>query len=135
MGKAHKLPFGVKFEKSFHIVEIIRSDVMGKLEFSYPDGFQYVCTFLVDNSRYTFIVFPRHYDEVPEACEMVLQKLGQSRISKLKLATFSSKKTKLQYILTGQKSTNRFQNELERKTWRKLSLVPKHLSTMQFQKE
>lgn len=79
MQEAHKLLFHGKFERNTRVEEIIQSDVMG-IEMSYPDRFQYVCTFLDDHSRYTSILFLRHRDEVSEACEMVLHKLVESQI-------------------------------------------------------
>lgn len=53
---------------------------MGKLEFSFPDRFQYVCKLLDDYFRHTFFVFLRHRDEASAACDMDLHELGQTQL-------------------------------------------------------
>lgn len=55
LGKAHKLPFTGKFLRSPAVGDIIHSDIMGKLEPSFPFRFQYIATFLDDHSRYLLL--------------------------------------------------------------------------------
>lgn len=80
LGKAHKLPFHGKFNRASHLGEKVHSDIVGKMCLSFPDRYQYVCTFLDDHSRYTFLAFFHHRDEVSNAFKMVA-----GRFSKLKL--------------------------------------------------
>jgi len=72
LGKAHKLPFHGHFQKTSRIGEVIHSDIVGKLDLSYPSRYRYVCTFLDDFSRYTFIAFLRSRDEVKDAFQQVI---------------------------------------------------------------
>jgi len=55
LGKAHKLPFPGHFRRTSKVGELVHSDIMGKLEPSFPDRFRYVSTFLDDHSRYVLI--------------------------------------------------------------------------------
>lgn len=55
LGNAHKLPFQAHFERASRVGELVHSDVVGKIEMSYLDDYQYACTLLDDHSRYTFI--------------------------------------------------------------------------------
>ena len=57
LGKAHKLPFHGHFEQCNCPGEIVHSDVVGKLEPSFPDGYRYFATFMDGHSRYLFVAF------------------------------------------------------------------------------
>lgn len=74
IGKAHKLPFTVKFKTTSTIREIVLSDIVGKLTISFPDRFQYVCTFMHDYSRYTYLAFFTRRSEVSEAFKTIARK-------------------------------------------------------------
>lgn len=67
LGKAHKLPFLGKFKRATRIGEVVHSDIVGKLTPSFPDGYRYVCTFLDDYSRHTYISMFRRRSELPSA--------------------------------------------------------------------
>lgn len=57
MGKAHKLYFPGHFDHAAEVGEILRSDIMGPLELSFPDKYKYVSTFNDDHFRYTLVGF------------------------------------------------------------------------------
>lgn len=57
LGKAHSLPFPGHFSRAENIGEVIHSDIMGPLEYSFPDGYKYVSTFMDECSRFLFAGF------------------------------------------------------------------------------
>lgn len=59
LGKAQKLPFSGNFRRASTVGEAVNSDIVGKLNISDPDRYQFVCTFLDDHSRYTHLAFLR----------------------------------------------------------------------------
>lgn len=76
LGKAHKLPFSSHFKQMSTVGELVHSDMMGSLEMSFPDRFRYVCTFIDDFSRYTFLGFLRNKSDLLQAFEMVKTKFN-----------------------------------------------------------
>ena len=86
MGKAHKLPFPGHFERAAAPGKIVHSDIVGPLEPSYPDQYRYVVTFLDDHSRYLFVGFMCHRNELYEIFESVcamFESIGGIKISSL----------------------------------------------------
>lgn len=73
--KAHKLPFPGRFERATQVGEIIRFDIFGKLEMSYPYCYRYVCAFLDDYSRFTFLGFLQSRVQLNTTFNMVTTKL------------------------------------------------------------
>ena len=55
LGKAHKLAFLGHFNRAEVVGDFLHSDIVGPLELSFPDKYNYVSTFLDDHSRYTLI--------------------------------------------------------------------------------
>lgn len=55
LGKAQKLPFTGHFKLYRNVGKIFHSDIVGPLELSFPDRFQYVSTFVDDHSRNLFV--------------------------------------------------------------------------------
>jgi len=76
LGKAHKLPFNSHFKPTSSIGEIVHSDIMGKLEISFPNRYRYVCPFIDGFSRYTFLGFLHKRSDLPEALELVQTKMA-----------------------------------------------------------
>lgn len=50
LGRFHKLPASGQFERTSRVGQTIYSDIVGKLEMSYPGLYRYVCTFLDDHA-------------------------------------------------------------------------------------
>lgn len=71
LGKAHKQPFSGQFHPASIIGEIVHSDIVGKLEMSFPDHYRYFCTFLDDFSRYSFIGLLHNRSDLQEAFTMM----------------------------------------------------------------
>ena len=109
MGKAHKLPFHGHFQKSENVGDIIHSDVVGPLSLSFPDRFRYVCTFMDDHSRYTFLAFLRHRSEVGEAFRTFKTKMDKMKIISNRLS--SSERLSILHS-DGAKEYKRLENEL-----------------------
>ncbi|MBW5416393.1 GAG-pre-integrase domain-containing protein, partial [Pseudomonas sp. MAG002Y] len=53
LGKAHKLPFPGHFNRADAVGDILHSDIVGPLELSFPDKYNYFYTIHDDQSRYT----------------------------------------------------------------------------------
>ena len=86
LGKAHKLPFHGHFEQCNSPGEIVHSDVVGKLEPSYPDGYRYFATFMDGHSRYLFVAFMVNRSDLYDSFDAVstmFQKLGGVPIKSL----------------------------------------------------
>lgn len=84
LGKAHKLPFHNHFQQTSEIGEVVHSDIVGKLDLSYSDGYKYVCTFLDDYSRLTFPGFLKYRSDLQQAFNAVSTKFenfGYTKIS------------------------------------------------------
>ena len=84
MGKAHKLPFPGHFEPAKELGEVVHSDILGPLEPSFPDRFQYASTFLDGYSRYTFVGNMRHRSDLYAVFKGVtkkFQELGGAKIN------------------------------------------------------
>lgn len=64
LGKAHKLPFSGQFKRTENVGELVHSDIMGKLEPSFPDNFRYIATFLDDHSRYLLLACMKKRDDL-----------------------------------------------------------------------
>lgn len=62
--KAQRLLFPGYFEDAEKVGSIVHSDILGKLEPSFPDKFKYVSTFMDAKSRYTFVGMMCHRSEV-----------------------------------------------------------------------
>lgn len=75
LGKAHKLPFTKNFRRELAVGQIMHSNIMGKLTMSYPDRYQYVCTFLDYHSRYTLLTFLFDKSDVHNAFQKMLIKM------------------------------------------------------------
>lgn len=75
LGKAKKLPFIGHFGRADKVAEIVHSDIVGKLEPSYPHNHRYIGTFIDDYSRYTFVGFLKHKSDIKEAFYQFLYRL------------------------------------------------------------
>jgi len=64
LGKAHKLPFTGQFQRKSAVGDLVHSDIMGKLEPSFPDKFRYISTFLDDHSRYLLVACMNTRDDI-----------------------------------------------------------------------
>ena len=60
MGKAHKLPFPGHFEVAEQVGDTVHSDIVGKIEPSFPDRFRDASTFVDGHSRYPMVGFMQH---------------------------------------------------------------------------
>lgn len=76
MGKAHTLPFLGHIERASRVGKTVYSDVVGELELSIPDRFQYLCPFLEDHLRYTFLRFLSTRIGVNKAFSMMISRLS-----------------------------------------------------------
>lgn len=54
---AHKLPFFRPFCTALAVGQIMHFDIVSKFTMSYPDRYQYECTFFDDHSCYTLLAF------------------------------------------------------------------------------
>lgn len=79
MGKAHKLPFPGHFMKAERVGQKVHSDIVGKIDASFPAGSRYICTFLDDFSRFTFVTFLRRKSDVKEALKGFVSFLESSQ--------------------------------------------------------
>lgn len=84
LGKAHKLPFPGHFQRAHAVGDIVHSDTVGPLVWSFPANFKYACTFMDDYSRYLVIACMGARSQLSEAYEKVSAKffsIGGVRIS------------------------------------------------------
>lgn len=83
LGKAHKLPFHSHFKQTSSVGELVHSDIMGKLEMSYPNRYRYVCTFTDDFSRYTYLGFLHRKSDLLAAFEQIQDKFSKIILGKV----------------------------------------------------
>lgn len=84
MGNVPKQTFPGHFSRESAVREIIHSDNVGNPEPSFPNRFQYVCTFIDDHSRYTLLEFLRTQDELNKAFSMMASEFSRiAQYSKL----------------------------------------------------
>lgn len=74
-GKAHKLPFVGIFALASNVGEIFRSDIVGEVDASFPEGFKYFFTFIDNHSWSTFVAFLHPEGETQTAFAKVLPKI------------------------------------------------------------
>lgn len=72
-----KVPLQGHFERAPKVGETIPSDIVGKLEFSSPDGFIYVVPFVADRSRYTILGVVKSHGDLPIVFSSIAPKLKQ----------------------------------------------------------
>lgn len=65
-GKAHQLPYKESKFRAKEPLELVHSDVLGKIKQPSTRGYQYLLTFIDDFSRYVWVYFLKHKDEVFE---------------------------------------------------------------------
>lgn len=86
LGKAHRFSFHSQFEHAISVGGILHSDIVGKVEPSYPDRLQYISTFLYDHSRYTLIGFMKHRSNISDVFKAVtarFREVGVALVKKL----------------------------------------------------
>ena len=110
MGKAHKLPFHGHFERSANVGDLIHSDVIGPLGLSFPDRYRYVCTFLDDHSRFTFLAFLRHRSEVGSA--FMIMKARLDSVNTTRSVQFSRSDRLMKLHSDGAKEYKKLENDL-----------------------
>lgn len=84
--KEHKLPILGHFEVAERVGDIVHSDIVGKIETSFPDQYRYASTFLDKHSRYTFVGLMRHSSDIHEIFKGVqakFQKIGGASMNKV----------------------------------------------------
>ena len=85
-GKIHKTPFPIKKEKSSsEILELVHSDVCGKLNSKSISGAEYFLTFIDDFTRYTWCYVIKKKDEVFEKFKHWKAEVENSTGFKLKI--------------------------------------------------
>ena len=65
-GKAHQLPYKDSKFKAKEPLELVHSDLLGKIKQPSTRGYQYLITFIDDFSRYVWVYFLKHKDEALE---------------------------------------------------------------------
>jgi len=115
LGKAHRLPFPGKFERTSAVGDLVHSDIMGKLEPSFPDMFRYIATFQDDHSRYLLIGCMTRRSMLTDAYQQVSSKyrrLGGANVSTVNFSKLHSDGAKeymaLQKELGGDDEDNSF---------------------------
>ena len=74
LGKAQKLPFPGRFQRSEVCGGIVHSDiVVGPLDVSFPSGYKYIATFLDEHSRYLFVAFLVKRSDLYDAYDSVVK--------------------------------------------------------------
>ena len=65
-GKAHQLPYKDSKFKAKEPLELVHSDLLGKIKQPSTRSYQYLITFIDNFSRYVWVYFLKHKDEALE---------------------------------------------------------------------
>lgn len=74
---------------------MVHSDIVVKMDLSYPDSYRYYCSFIIDHSRYTFIAFLRKKSDAGSAFRSVTKTI-ENRSSQI-LGSFKNKEAMILY--------------------------------------
>ena len=115
-GKHHRTPFGSSTTKTTEALELVHSDVCGKMREKSLGGAEYFVTFTDDKTRYTWVYILKSKDQVLD-CFLQWKALVENQ-SKRKLKTFRSDNG-------GEYTLNKFETYLKNEGIRHEKTVPK----------